>query len=55
MAPDAGQKTLEKSGNRLARSAEHAIDLAVALSATGTCRSVRRAHGPVPGARLVGS
>ncbi len=39
----------------LARSREHAIDIAVALSATGTCRSVRRAHGPVPGARLVGA
>jgi 4-diphosphocytidyl-2-C-methyl-D-erythritol kinase len=38
----------------LARSKEHAIDIAVALSATGTCRSVRRAHGPVAGARLVG-
>jgi 4-diphosphocytidyl-2-C-methyl-D-erythritol kinase len=37
----------------LARSPEHAIDLAVALAATGTCRSVRRAHGPVAGARLV--
>jgi 4-diphosphocytidyl-2-C-methyl-D-erythritol kinase len=38
----------------LARSPEHAIDIAVALSATGTCRSVRRAHGPVSGARVVG-
>ena len=38
----------------LARSPEHAIDIAVALSATGTCRSVRRAHGPVAGARVVG-
>lgn len=38
----------------LARSPEHAIDIAVALSATGTCRSVKRAHGPVAGARLVG-
>jgi 4-diphosphocytidyl-2-C-methyl-D-erythritol kinase len=37
----------------LARSPEHAIDIAVALSATGTCRAVKRAHGPVPGARLV--
>jgi 4-diphosphocytidyl-2-C-methyl-D-erythritol kinase len=36
----------------LARSPEHAIDIAVALSATGTCRTVKRAHGPVPGARL---
>jgi len=38
----------------LARSAEHALDIAVALSATGTCKSVRRAHGPVSGARLLG-
>lgn len=38
----------------LARSPEHALDIAVALSATGTCRSVRRAHGPVGGARAVG-
>lgn len=38
----------------LARSPEHAIDIAVALSATGTCRAVKRAFGPVPGARLVG-
>lgn len=30
-----------------------AIDLSVALSAEGICRSVRRATGPVPGARLV--
>ncbi|MDP9395023.1 MAG: 4-(cytidine 5'-diphospho)-2-C-methyl-D-erythritol kinase [Actinomycetota bacterium] len=37
----------------LTRSAEHAIDLAVALSGSGTCRTVRRAHGPVPGARVV--
>ncbi len=35
----------------LARSPEHALDIAVALSATGTCRSVKRAHGPVGGAR----
>ena len=39
----------------LARSTEHAIDIAVALSATGTCRSVRRSHGPVPGARVAGT
>lgn len=38
----------------LARSKEHAIDIAVALSATGACRSVRRAHGPVAGARVIG-
>lgn len=39
----------------LARSPEHAIDIAVALTATGTCRSVRRAYGPVAGAHLVRS
>jgi 4-diphosphocytidyl-2-C-methyl-D-erythritol kinase len=38
----------------LARNSEHAIDIAVALSASGTCRAVKRAHGPVAGARLVG-
>jgi 4-diphosphocytidyl-2-C-methyl-D-erythritol kinase len=38
----------------LAQGPEHAIDIAVALSATGTYRAVRRVHGPVPGARLVG-
>jgi 4-diphosphocytidyl-2-C-methyl-D-erythritol kinase len=38
----------------LARNSEHAIDIAVALSASGTCRAVTRAHGPVAGARLVG-
>ena len=38
----------------LARGPEHAIDIAVALSATGTCRAVKRARGPVPGARLLG-
>jgi 4-diphosphocytidyl-2-C-methyl-D-erythritol kinase len=37
----------------LAADAEAALDLAVALSASGTCRSVRRAHGPVPGAHVV--
>jgi 4-diphosphocytidyl-2-C-methyl-D-erythritol kinase len=37
----------------LARDAEHAIDLAVSLTASGVCRTVKRAHGPVPGARLV--
>ena len=37
----------------LARDGEHALDLAAALSASGTCRAVRRAHGPVPGARVV--
>jgi len=38
----------------LARDEEHALDLAVALTATGLCRSVRRAQGPVPGARVTG-
>lgn len=37
----------------LARSAEHALDVAVQLSAAGVCRSVARVHGPVAGARLV--
>jgi 4-diphosphocytidyl-2-C-methyl-D-erythritol kinase len=32
---------------------EAALDLSVALSASGTCRSVARATGPVAGARLV--
>lgn len=31
-----------------------AVDLSVALSADGLCRAVRRATGPVPGARVVG-
>ncbi len=30
----------------------HAIDLAAALAGQGVCRTVRRAHGPVPGARI---
>jgi 4-diphosphocytidyl-2-C-methyl-D-erythritol kinase len=38
----------------LARDAEHALDIAVSLSASGTCRSVKRAHGAVAGARLAG-
>jgi 4-diphosphocytidyl-2-C-methyl-D-erythritol kinase len=38
----------------LARNPEHALDIAVSLSAAGTCRSVRRAQGPVAGARLAG-
>jgi 4-diphosphocytidyl-2-C-methyl-D-erythritol kinase len=38
----------------LASSPEHAIDISVALSATGTCRAVKRVHGPVGGARVVG-
>jgi 4-diphosphocytidyl-2-C-methyl-D-erythritol kinase len=39
----------------LARDEEHALDLAVALTASGTCRSVVSAVGPVPGARVVES
>ena len=37
----------------LARDEEHALDLAVALTSSGTCRTVRRAFGPVAGARPV--
>lgn len=37
----------------LARDAEHALDLAVALSASNVCSFARRAHGPVAGARVV--
>jgi 4-diphosphocytidyl-2-C-methyl-D-erythritol kinase len=37
----------------LVRDRDHGLELAVALSASGTCTSVKRAHGPVPGARTV--
>lgn len=37
----------------LARDAEHALDIAVTLAAEGVCRTVRTAHGPVPGARVL--
>lgn len=37
----------------LARSERHALDLAVALSGAGVCRSVARAYGPVPGATVL--
>jgi len=37
----------------LARDDEHAIDLAVAFTASGVCRTVKRAAGPVHGARVV--
>jgi 4-diphosphocytidyl-2-C-methyl-D-erythritol kinase len=37
----------------LARDEEHALDLAVALTSSGVCRTVRRASGPVAGARVV--
>ncbi len=39
----------------LVRDEEQALDLAVSLSAAGVCRTVRRAIGPVPGARLIES
>jgi 4-diphosphocytidyl-2-C-methyl-D-erythritol kinase len=38
----------------LARDEEHALDIAVGLSAAGVCRTVRRASGPVVGARVSG-
>ncbi len=38
----------------VARDEEHALDLAVALSGSGVCRTVARAVGPVAGARVVG-
>jgi len=37
----------------LVRDDAHALDLTVALSASGVCRTVLRGHGPVPGARVV--
>ncbi|MGN6244737.1 MAG: 4-(cytidine 5'-diphospho)-2-C-methyl-D-erythritol kinase [Motilibacteraceae bacterium] len=37
----------------LVRDVEHGLDLAVALTASGVCRAVKRAHGPVHGARVV--
>jgi 4-diphosphocytidyl-2-C-methyl-D-erythritol kinase len=37
----------------LASDEDHAVDIAVALSGSGMCRSVQRASGPVPGARLI--
>jgi 4-diphosphocytidyl-2-C-methyl-D-erythritol kinase len=37
----------------LTASAEHALDVAVALTASGAAAGVRRALGPVPGARIV--
>lgn len=38
----------------LAASESAAVDLSVALSADGVCRAVRRATGPVTGARVIG-
>jgi len=37
----------------LARGSEHALDITVALSASGACSAVKRVSGPAPGARLV--
>lgn len=37
----------------LVRDPEHGLDLAVALTASGACSTTSRAHGPVPGARVV--
>ena len=37
----------------LVRDEEHALDLSVALSASGVADKVLRAHGPVPGARVL--
>lgn len=37
----------------LAADQGHAVDIAVALASSGLCRSVQRASGPVPGARLI--
>lgn len=39
----------------LARDEEHALDIAVALTASGTCRLVKTATGPVSGAKVVSS
>ncbi len=38
----------------LARTEAAAIELSASLSAEGVCRAVRRAAGPVPGARVIG-
>jgi 4-diphosphocytidyl-2-C-methyl-D-erythritol kinase len=37
----------------LVRDGEHALDVAVALTASGVCRTVKRAHGPVSGAKVM--
>ena len=37
----------------LVRDDEHALDVAVALTASGVCRTVKRAHGPASGAKVV--
>ena len=38
----------------VARDEEHSLDLAVALTASGVCRTVKRASGPVAGAKITG-
>ena len=38
----------------LCADAQSAVEVAAELSGAGVCRTVRVAHGPVPGARLVG-
>lgn len=38
----------------VARDEEHALDIAVGLTASGVCRTVKRAAGPVAGAKIVG-
>ncbi len=38
----------------LVRDPDQGLDVAVSLTASGSCRGVRRVTGPVPGARLVG-
>lgn len=37
----------------LVRDGEHALDVAVALTATGACRTVKRSSGPVHGAHVI--
>ncbi len=37
----------------LARDRSHALDIAVALTSSGVCRTVRTAQGPVQGARVI--
>lgn len=39
----------------LTKDEEHALDVAVALTASGACTTVKRAYGPVSGARVVES
>lgn len=59
LADDAGALGAIVSGSGptcalLARDPEHALDLAVALTSADVCRTVVRAEGPAPGARIVG-